>query len=241
MPANNNNDGNGGVLTYREMRAVAQDIFTYERKMRNIRTLAMIGGAVLVIFLVLLGGGVVIFGLASDTEVKHDGSQEALVKKNSDTVISTAESKESMDAAELVDYQRNEVDARGDPDGDWILNASRIAMIKTVSWKEGDPGNETTYVQHVADITRHDGQNTSVEITTKAGHKMIIWDSDGQDNFNVMIRRWSIETQDWETSDYVEVLPEGDEDPSGRGRVVVTLDRPRLTSAPRTVNMEDYF
>uniref|UniRef100_A0A7S2DAA1 Uncharacterized protein n=1 Tax=Alexandrium andersonii TaxID=327968 RepID=A0A7S2DAA1_9DINO len=239
MPANQHNGG--GFLTYKEMRCVAQEIFKYEQRMRRIRTSAMIGGSILLIFVVLLGGGVVIFGMVADTEVREDGRQSALVKRDSNRVIATSESTEDFDGSDLVDYQRNGVDANGDPDGEWILNDSRVAMIKTISWKEGEVGNETTIVHHVADITRYDGQNTSVDITTKVGHKIIIWDSDGVDRFDVMIRRWNVDMQDWETNDYQEVVPDGDEDDLGRGRVVVSVDRPRLDPAPRPVALDNYF
>lgn len=238
-------DGQGETLTYKEMRAVAQEIFNYEKKMRKIRTIAMIAGGLLMTTILVLAGTVLIFQMTADTEVQEAGGQSALVKKGTNRVVATTESVEDVDGADLVDYAKNRVDAEGDPDGDWLLSDSRIAMIRSISWKECDDANSggppcTTYVEHVAEIRRIDGTNASVEVTCKAGHKITIWDHDSTDNFNVLIKRWNRVSNTFDAEE--EINAEGDED-GGRGRIMVSLKKPMLVDPPggRTIKMDDYF
>lgn len=223
------------VLTYKEMRAVAQEIFKYEANMRKIRTGAMLCGGLLITLVVTLGGVLLILQFTVDTDVDCGGKQCAWVKRGTKKVIQTTESLEDLDASDLTDYERDQTDANGDEDGEWVLSDAKLSMIRTISWRE----NDTMYVQHVAEIRRVNGQDTRVEITTKAGHKMTIWDNDGVDNFNVMISRYDQETNTYGPE--TEVLPDGDEGDLGRGRVMVSLKRPDLSYKVRDVKMEEYF
>jgi hypothetical protein len=227
-----------GELTYKEMRAVAQEIFAIERKQRKMRTAALVVSGLLLGTIAFLLCMVLIYGLVSETEVKDDHNQLALVKKGSNQVVATTESVEDLDGADLVDYDRSGKDANGTADGNWLLSESQIAMIRTISWREADVMN----VHHIAGITRYDGQDARVEMTTKAGHEIVVWDSDGVDNFNVKLKRWNPDNNAFDPE--VEVNAEGDfdNDPNGRGRVVVSLRRPTLDkSGSGAVSTPDYF
>jgi len=224
-------------VTYDELRDVAQQIFNIQKKQRFIRTCAMISIGVLVGVLLVFGGCCILLSAVHETQVKEtSGSHQlALVQKDTDKVIATTECTEDIDGSDLLDYQRNNIDAHGDPDGEWVLPSNRLSMIRSVSWYE----NSTMVVQHVSEIVRHDGNDTRVEITTKAGHQIFIWDSDGVDNFNVMMRRHEFETNSF--SPWVEVNAEGDQDDRGRGRVVASLKRKTLTKQAQTISLSEYF
>jgi len=172
----------------------------------------------------------------TQTEIKEDGAQLAMVsKKDTSKVVATAQSLEDIDGSDLVDYGRYDVDANGDPDGEWNLSDERIALIRTISWKDG----QRMEVHHVAEIVRFDGTDARVEITTKAGHVITIWDKDGVDNFDVVIRRFDRNTNSFGPDE--DVNPMGDENDSGRGRILVSLNRPVLADRPRPINIDDFF
>lgn len=226
--------GAGGTVSYAEMRMVAQEIHRLERQARRIRTGALVFTGLLVGTAIFAGIIALLVSAFTDTEIKEDGAQMAMVKKDTDKVVATTQSLEDLDASDLVDYSRSGTDAEGAPDGEWTLTDERISLIRTLSWKEG----QRLEVHHVAEIVRHDGKNTAVEITTKAGHKITIWDKDGVDNFDIMIKRYDRNTNTFLTE--VEVNADGDE-VDGRGRVLVSLTRPVLAARPRAINVDDFW
>jgi len=227
--------GAGGSVSYAEMRMVAQEIHRLERQARRIRTGALVFTGLLVGTAIFAGIIALLVSAFQDTEIKEDGSQMAMVKKDTDKVVATTQSMEDMDASDLVDYGRSGKDADGDPDGEWTLTDERISMIRSLSWKEG----QRLEVHHVAEIVRVDGKHTRVEITTKAGHRITIWDKDGVDNFDIMMKRFDRNTNTFLPE--VEVNADGDESDTGRGRVLVSLARPVLAPRPRAINIEDFW
>jgi len=224
-------------VTYDELRDVAQQIFNIQKKQRMIRTCAMISIGAIVGTFVVFGGCYVLFTAVTETQLKETSGnhQLALVQKDTDKVIATTECTEDVDGADLLDYQRTEVDADGYPDGEWILPSNRLSMIRTLSWYE----NDTMVVQHVSEIIRYDGNNTHLHITTKAGHQIQIWDSDGEDDFSVMMRRYEFETNTFTA--WTEINADGDQDARGRGRVVASLRRPTLTQKAPQIVLSDYI
>jgi len=226
----------GGTVTYAEMRMVAQEIHRLERQARQIRTAALVCVGLLVGTAVFAGVIALLVSAFTQTEIKEDGAQLAMVsKKDTSKVVATAQSLEDIDGSDLVDYGRYDVDANGDPDGEWNLSDERIALIRTISWKDG----QRMEVHHVAEIVRFDGTDARVEITTKAGHVITIWDKDGVDNFDVVIRRFDRNTNSFGPDE--DVNPMGDENDSGRGRILVSLNRPVLADRPRPINIDDFF
>jgi len=230
------NVGGSGTVSYAEMRMVAQEIHKLERQARRIRTIALVVVGLLVGTAIFAGIIALLVSAFQDTEIKEDGSQMAMVKKDTDKVVATTQSLEDIDASDLVDYGRSSTDGTGSPDGPWTLTDERISLIRTLSWKEG----QRLEVHHVAEVVRHDGLDTRVEITTKAGHKITIWDSDATDNFNIMIKRYDRNTKSYLPEQ--EVNANGDEDGTGgRGRVLVSLNRPVLEPRPRAINIDDFW
>lgn len=233
-------DGQPTKVTYGEMRMVAQEIHRLEKQARRIRFGALICIGLLV--------GTVIFGAViallvsafKQTDVKEDGAQLALVKKDTQKVVATTQSLEDIDGSDLVDYARTRVDANGDPDGAWVLSDERISQIRTISWRAADPatGAKVTEVHQVAEIMRQNGKDTAVKITTKAGHVITIWDNTGGDNFDVMMKRWDAATKTFGPE--FEVNADGDE-ADGRGRVLVSLTRPSLEARPRAINVDNFW
>lgn len=227
----------GGSVTYAEMRMVAQEIHRLEKQARRIRTGALICIGLLVGTAVFAGVIALLVSAFTETEIEEDGAQLAMVKKDTNKVVATTQSLEDLDGSDLVDYSRGQwTDTNGDPDGEWILTDERIARIRTISWKDGP----TMEVHHIAEIVRHDGQDTRVEMITKAGHKITIWDQfPNDDNFDVEIQRYD------RTNNVLgpveDVNPMGDENDSGRGRILVSLTRPVLESRPRPINIDDFF
>lgn len=230
----------GGTVTYAEMRMVAQEIHRLEKQARRIRTGALVFTGLIVGTAIFAGVIALLVSAFQDTEIKDDGgSQMAMVKKDTDQVIATTQSLEDLDASDLVDYARNEKDAEGLPDGEWTLSDERISLIRSLSWKSG----QKMEVHHVAEITRYNGKDTRVEITTKAGHKITIWDSEklsgvGSDNFDIKIRRKHLNGT---MAPEEEINADGDENDTGRGRVLVSLNRPVLAPRPRAVNVDDFW
>lgn len=227
--------GAGGTVTYAEMRMVAQEIHRLEMQARRIRTGALICIGMLVGTAVFAGVIALLVSAFAETEIKEDGAQLAMVKKDTDQVVATTQSLEDLDGSDLIDYARTGQDAQGIADGEWTLTDERIALIRSISWKDG-PRME---VHHVAEIMRHDGQDAHVLITTKAGHKITIWDQDGVDNFDVEIQRYDRANKVLGPKE--DVNPQGDEGDSGRGRILVSLSRPVLAARPRAVNVDDFF
>jgi hypothetical protein len=226
----------GGTVTYAEMRMVAQEIHRLEKQARRIRTGALVCIGLLVGTAIFAGVIVLLVSAFQETEIKQDEGQLAMVKKDTNKVVATTQSLEDVDGSDLVDYSRGAADNNGDPDGEWTLSDERVALIRSISWKDG-PVME---VHHVAEIVRHDGTDTRVEIVTKANHKITIWDQfPGDDNFDVQIQRYSRETNTWAAS--ADVNPQGDENNSGRGRILVSLARPQLETRPRPINVDDFF
>jgi len=227
-------DGQPTKVTYGEMRMVAQEIHRLEKQARRIRFGALICVGLLV--------GTVIFGAViallvsafKQTDVKEDGAQLALVKKDTQKVVATTQSLEDIDGSDLIDYARTRVDANGEADGPWVLSDERISQIRTISWRAGG----VTEVHQVAEITRQDGTDAKVIITTKAGHVITIWDNTGGDNFDVMMKRWDRNTHTFGPE--FEVNADGDE-ADGRGRVLVSLSRPRLEARPRAINVDNFW
>jgi len=226
---------NGGTVTYAEMRMVAQEIHRLEQQARRIRTGALICVGLLVGTAVFAGVIALLVSAFTETEIKEDGAQLAMVKKDTNKVVATSQSLEDVDGSDLVDYARNLKDANGEPDGEYTLSDERIALIRTISWKAG----QKMEVHHVSEIVRHDGKDVRVEITTKAGHKITIWDKDGVDNYDVVINRYDRVQQKLLPDE--DVNPNGDENDSGRGRVLVSLNRPVLAARPRPINVDDFW
>lgn len=225
----------GGAVTYSEMRMVAQEIHRLEQQARRIRTGALICIGLLVGTAVFAGVISLLVTAFTETEIKEDGGQIAMVKKDTNKVVATSQSLEDIDGSDLVDYGRTGKDAQGLPDGEWTLTDERIALIRTISWKAG----QKMEVHHVSEVVRHNGNDTRVEISTKAGHKIVIWDQDGTDNFDVTIRRMDRVTG--KLMPVEDVNPNGDENNSGRGRVLVSLNRPVLAPRPRPINVDDFW
>jgi hypothetical protein len=227
--------GVGGTVSYAEMRMVAQEIHRLETQARRIRTCALIFVGLLVGTAVFAGVIALLVSAFTQTEIKEDGAQLAMVKKDTNKVVATSQSLEDIDGSDLLDYARVGTDAAGDPDGEWVLADARIALIRTISWKAG----QKTEVHHVGEIVRHDGKDARVEITTKAGHIITIWDQDGVDNFDIVIKRYDPSTKSYLPDE--DVNPNGDENNSGRGRVLVSLSRPTLEARPRPINVDDFW
>jgi len=229
---------NAGTVTYAEMRMVAQEIHRLEKQARRIRTCALISIGLLVGSAVFAGVAALLVSAFTETEIKDTdgGSELKMVKKDTKNVVATTQSLEDIDGSDLIDYARTRKDANGDDDGEWILSDERIALIRSVSWKDG----KNLEVHHVAEIVRHDGKDAHVKLTTKAGHKITIWPQDGVDNFDVQIERY-----DWEKNPPLQpaedVNPMGDENDSGRGRILVSLSRPVLEERPRPIKVDDFF
>lgn len=231
----------GGTVTYNEMRMVAQEIHRLEKQARRIRTGALVCIGLLVGTAVFAGVIVLLVSAFTETEIKDDNGQLAMVKKETNKVVATTQSLEDLDGSDLVDYNRDGKDANGEADGEWTLTDERIALIRTISWKDG----QKMEVHHVAEIVRHDGTDTRVEITTKAGHQITIWDSDllsgktAGDNFDVKIKRFDRDTRQFGPEE--EVNAQGDENDSGRGRILISMSRPTLEARPRPINVDDFF
>lgn len=228
-------DGQPTKVTYGEMRMVAQEIHRLEKQARRIRFCALICVGLLVGTAIFGGVIALLVSAFKQTDVKEDGAQLALVKKDTQKVVATTQSLEDIDGSDLIDYARTRVDANGEADGPWVLSDERISQIRTISWRAGG----VTEVHQVAEITRDDGTEAKVKLTTKAGHEITIWDNTGGDNFDVMMRRWDREKKNWEGPEF-EVNAEGDE-ADGRGRVLVSLSRPRLEARPRAINVDNFW
>jgi len=228
-------DAGEGTVTYAEMRMVAQEIHRLEMQARRIRTAALVAIGLLVGTAVFAGVIALLVSAFTETEIKDDGGQMAMVKKDTDKVVATTQSLEDLDGSDLIDYARSGKDANGEADGEWTLTDERIALIRTISWKDG-PKLE---VHHVAEIVRHDGNDARVDITTKAGHKITVWDQDGVDNFDVVIQRYDQALKKLGPKE--DVNPQGDENDSGRGRILISLNRPVLAPRPRPINIDDFF
>lgn len=218
----------GQTLTYDEVRAVAQEIYRIERKMRWIRTGVCVASLLLALTVTLGFVMVFVFRAVEQTEVRQDrpNTPLALVEAGTDNVIRTAESLEDVDASQLIDYDS----AAGD-EGEWNLSDERLAMIRTISWKN----REEMHVHHVAEVTRYDGQDARVVITTKANHKIRINVTD----FDVEIMMFDPDRNTWDPP--VEVSPEGADDDAGRGRVLVSLRRPSMGSNLPPIDIQNYF
>jgi hypothetical protein len=176
----------------------------------------------------------------TETEIKEDGGQLAMVKKDTDKVVATTQSLEDIDGSDLVSYAKTKKLADGTMDGEWTLSDERIALIRTISWKAGP----VLEVHYVSEIVRHDGAQTRVEITTKAGHLITLWDDQGlkpgETKMEVFIKRFNKHTNKLGAEE--EVNPNGDEaGQDGRGRVLVSLSRPTLAARPRPINVDDFF
>jgi hypothetical protein len=223
-----------GSVTYGEMRLVAQEIHRLEKQAQRIRTAALIFVGLLVGTAVFAGVIAMLVSAFTQTEIKDDGGQMAMVKKNTDKVVATSQSLEDIDGSDLVDYLRTGVDAEGKADGEWQLTDERIALIRSISWKAG----QKMEVHYISEIVRHDGKDVRVELTTKAGHKITIWDSDGVDNFDVMMKRYDRISKTYMAEE--EINANGDE-ADGRGRILVSLDRPTLIAKPRPINVDDFW
>lgn len=230
-----NSNAAQGKVSYGEMRMVAQEIHRLEAQARRIRTAALVIIGLLVGTAVFAGVIALLVSAFTETQIKQDGGQLAMVKKDSDKVIATTQSTEDLDISDMVDYGRDKTDSNGEADGEWTLTEERIARIRTISWKAG----QTMEVHHIAEIVRHDGTNTRVEMTTKAGHKIVVWDNTGGDNFDVMITRFDRSTNQYLPEE--EINANGDESNTGRGRVLVSLTRPVLEARPRGINVDDYW
>merc|ERR1712070_1078640 len=99
------------TLTYDEVRAVAHEIFSIEKRMRNIRTMLMMAAFVLlgaVVFVVVM---YTVFDQAEKAKVEPSGVQSALVSKKKNEILQTAQSMADVDAADLIDYTRDTKDA----------------------------------------------------------------------------------------------------------------------------------
>lgn len=217
-------------LTYEEARDVARQVVMMEQKKERVRGLKMVVFAILMGYLMFVLGFAWLVIAEGKFDLRSDNGQLALLNKRSDELVRTAESMEDRDASDLVDYDRMVEGA----DGAWVLPAMKMELVRTVSWWE----DNKMHVQHVASIARHGGTKPRVEIVTKAGHEMIIWDSNDEHAFNIMIRRWNGEKNSFDA--WAEVNAEGDSDEMGRGRVVVSLRRPRLEPT-KEVNLDEYF
>jgi len=236
----------GQKVSYAEMRMVAQEIHRLEKQARRIRTIALVSSGLFLGTAVFAGVIFLLVKAFAETEVKREDGTATLVKKDTTDVVQTTQSLEDRDGSSLLDYARNTLDANGDPDGDWKLTDEQISRIRTISWKAG----QVMEVHHVAEIVRYDGTDTRVEITTKANHKITIWNNDclGQNNvpisgctadkFDVMIRRYDRTTNTYAAEE--EVNANGDEGTEGKGRVVVSLERPKV-EAKETINLDDYL
>jgi len=231
----------GESLNYKEMRAVAQEIFILERKSRRIRAFGLICSSLVLGSLVLLGAMALLYQGMKETEVQDDGhSNLVLTKKGSQDIIATTQSLEDLDGSDLVDYARTGSDTNGEPDGEWTLSDAKLSRIRTISWREDD----TTYIHHVASIVRYNGKDTRVELKTKALHMIRIWDDTADDatgaadNFAIEIKTWNPTTNSY--SAWTEVNADGDED-GGRGRVLVNLRRSKMDDPIRPINYKDYF
>jgi hypothetical protein len=221
-------------VTYAEMRLVAQEIHRLEKQARRIRFAALICIGLLVGTAVFAGVIALLVSAFKETDVKKDGPQLALVKKNTDKVIATTQSLEDLDACDLIRYLPETKDAQGYPDGNWVLPDDRIGLVRAVSWR----ANNKTEVHHVAEIQRHDGIDARVEMVTKAGHKITVWDDTDADNFNVEIERYDRVNKKLGPKE--EVNAEGDED-GGCGRMLVSLTRPQLLPRPRPINVDAFW
>jgi hypothetical protein len=229
-------------VSYAEMRMVAQEIHRLNQTQRRIRTAGMVFTGLLVGTALFAGVITLLYSAFTETEISSDDQQLAMVKKGTNKVVATTASLEDVDASDLVDYGRTGKDASGNPDGDWALDDERISRIRSLSWKNGP----TLEVHHVAEIVRHDGKDARVEITTKAQHRITIWDSDGVDNFDIKMKRYNPSTKKYDAE--IEVNADGDESQveegrgtTGRGRVLVSLHRPVLEARPRAINIDDFW
>jgi hypothetical protein len=229
-----------GTVSYAEMRQVAQEIHRLEKQARQIRTGALVCVGLLVGTAVFAGVIALLVAAFTETEIKEDGGQLAMVKKDTDKVVATTQSLEDIDGSDLVSYAKTKKLADGTMDGEWTLSDERIALIRTISWKAGP----VLEVHYVSEIVRHDGAQTRVEITTKAGHLITLWDDQGlkpgETKNEVFIKRFNKHTNKFGPEE--EVNPNGDEaGQDGRGRVLVSLSRPTLAARPRPINVDDFF
>lgn len=217
------------TLTYDEVRAVAQEIYRIERKMRWIRTGMCVGSLILAVTVTLGFVMVGVFKAVQQTEVRQerDDSPLALVAAGTDDVIRTAENLEDVDGSQLIDYDT----ADGD-DGDWNLPDERLGMIRTVAWKVA----EEMHVHHIAEASRFDGTDARVELTTKAGHVIRIYVED----FDVEIKMFDRYERRL-VGDWIEVVPEGADDDDGRGRVLVSMRRPNMATNMPQIDIQNYF
>lgn len=227
-----------GQVSYAEMRQVAQEIHRLEKQARQIRTGALICVGLLVGTAVFAGVIALLVAAFTETEIKEDGGQLAMVKKDTNKVVATTQSLEDIDGSDLVSYAKTKKLADGTMDGEWTLSDERIALIRTVSWKAGP----VLEVHYVSEIVRHDGNQTRVEITTKAGHLITLWDDEGllkgETPLEVFIKRFNKHNNSFGALE--EINPNGDEK-EGRGRVLVSLNRPVLAARPRPINVDDFF
>jgi hypothetical protein len=232
-------------VTYGEMRLVALELNRLEVRGKRIRTCAMIIIGFISVTALFAGGIAVLVSAFKKTEVRDQPSGLILTKKETQKIIATSQSTEDIDGSDLIDYGRNLIDDNGDPDGAWTLSNDRIALIRSLSWRSDDTdpsspsyGQKKTEVHHVAEIERHDGPQAHVKIVTKAKHIIKIWDNTGGDNFDVKIFRYNRATGGYFPEE--EISANGDE-ADGRGRVLVSLSRPRLQTRPRAINADDYW
>lgn len=229
-----------GTVSYAEMRQVAQEIHRLEKQARQIRTGALVCVGLLVGTAVFAGVIALLVAAFTETEIKEDGGQLAMVKKDTDKVVATTQSLEDIDGSDLVSYAKTKPGLNGTMDGEWTLSDERIALIRTISWKAGP----VLEVHYVSEIVRHDGAQCRVEITTKAGHLITIWDDQGlkpgETKMEVFIKRFNKHNNSLGAEE--EVNPNGDEvGQDGRGRVLVSLSRPTLAARPRPINVDDFF
>lgn len=225
------------TFTFSEMRLLAKSVLDHQRQYRQLKHARIIGFIFLVLLFVvavIAAAGAYSFTKTTSVKAKGEGGQATLIQKSGKRVVSTAESAEDMDVSMLIDYNRDEKDSNGDPDGEWLLPDARLGMVRSLIWQE----EGQTHIQRVSQISRINGKDAHVMIVTKAGHEMRIWDSDGTDNFNVEIRRRDPETGTF--SDWTEVLPEGDDDERGSGRVLVSMRRPSTRNDAKEVALADY-
>lgn len=227
-----------GQVSYAEMRQVAQEIHRLEKQARQIRTGALICVGLLVGTAVFAGVIALLVAAFTETEIREDGGQLAMVKKDTNKVVATTQSLEDIDGSDLVSYAKTKTLADGTKDGEWTLSDERIALIRTISWKAGP----VLEVHYVSEIVRHDGNQTRVEITTKAGHVITLYDDQGlkagETKNEVFIKRFNKRNNSFGVLE--EVNPNGDEK-DGLGRVLVSLNRPTLAARPRPINVDDFF
>lgn len=218
------------ACTFDQMRGFAREVVMLEQKKSRMRWCAFFVVSAVFGSVLLLVGLVVISGAVGEYEVRADNGKLAMVKKDSDEILATVQSNEDRDGSDLVDYDRT---VEGN-DGPWALPSNMLELVRTLSWWE----DNKMHVQHVAHIQRHGGDDPKVFIITKAGHEIILYDSNGVDTFDLMMRRW--DTSTYTFGPWKEINADGDSDAMGRGRVVINLRRPRMQKS-REIDLKEYF